>query len=138
MTMMICCCSCEEEKEEEEDSGDRRSMPHGLCGQQSNLLELCPRKRRIYIRNQLFFFSPNCMIDHPMSKDTQHNNNNNNNDPQRALSLSFSLSNTNRLQIESRDSRLVGVVMVVVVVAAITQCKFSKIAALRCTCMVDC
>jgi hypothetical protein len=44
MTMMICCC-CEEE---EEDSGDR-SMPHGLCGQQSNLLELCPRKRRIYI-----------------------------------------------------------------------------------------
>jgi hypothetical protein len=28
--------------------------------------------------------------------------------------------------------------VVVVVVAAITQCKFSKIAALRCTCMVDC
>jgi hypothetical protein len=27
---------------------------------------------------------------------------------------------------------------VVVVVAAITQCKFSQIAALRCTCMVDC
>jgi hypothetical protein len=45
MTMMICCC---EEEEKEEDSGDRGVCRMG-CGQQSNLLELCPRKRRIYI-----------------------------------------------------------------------------------------
>jgi hypothetical protein len=108
-------------------------MPHGLWTAKQSPGALSKKEEDLYI-NQLFFFSPNCMIDHPMSKDTQHNNNNNNNDP---LSLSLSLSNTNRLQIESRDSRLVGVV-VVVVVAAITQCKFSKIAALRCTCMVDC
>jgi len=44
-----------------------------------------------FIYKSALFFSPNCMIDHPMSKDTQHNNNNNNNDP---LSLSLSLIQT--------------------------------------------